>query len=91
MGDVVQLFDQLKGVVLVDRPGVVNGLVALFLDEAGFLENGLGEQVLERGFVEERAEFPVVGHVERGVVAVEPVDGGFQGEGRGSRRPGDRP
>lgn len=58
----------------------MNGLVADLLDNAGFLEYGLGDQVLKGWFVEQGTKPVVVGHVQTGFVAIEPVDDRFQGE-----------
>ena len=80
VADVVEFLDDAHGVELADGARFVNGLVALSLDDAGFLVDGLGQQVLEGSLVEQGAEAVGVGPAEAVVVAVEPVDDGFEGK-----------
>lgn len=75
----MEFFEQLEGGELVDGFVSVDGLVADFLDEAGFLEEGFGEEGLEVGVVEQGAEGVVVGKLELGLDLIKPVDEEFEG------------
>lgn len=76
----MEFFDGLVGVFDGDVSAVVDGGVAESFDEFGFVEESLGDEVAEAGFVDEGAEGIVVGLAQALVEAVEPVDDGFQGE-----------
>ncbi len=76
----MQFFDGLKGVLGTDGAGFVDGAVTDDLNQFGFLENCLGDMFTEAGGVDQGAEVLVVGQAQAVVVAVEPVDDGFQGE-----------
>ena len=76
----VQIPDDLQSVVLAKRAGIVGGLIADLLNDAGFLEDGFRQEIPETGIMNQGSETRVVGHPEAGVVAVEPVDSGLQCE-----------
>ena len=52
-------------------------VLPIFFDEFGFVEEGLGNEILEGALVEEGAEGVVVGLAQAAIEAVEPVDDGF--------------
>lgn len=88
MAEMVQLLDDLEGIELPHRPGVVHRLIAYLLDDPRLLEDGLGKKVLKTGLVQERPETLVVGCAQSRVVAIEPVDRRLEGESRvEARRP----
>lgn len=51
-----------------------------YFDQLGFMKKDLGDEVLKGWLVKEGAEFVVVGHVQRSLMAIEPVNEGFEGE-----------
>jgi len=55
-------------------------LIADLLNDAGFLEDGFGQEIPETGIMNQGSEARVVGRAEARVVSVEPVDGGLQCE-----------
>jgi hypothetical protein len=63
----------------VYRAAVVDGQVADAQDHLCLLKDGLRQQVLEAGVVDQRPQFLVVGHGEGGIVAVEPMDKQLEG------------
>lgn len=58
----------------------MDGVVADIFDQLGFMKKDLGDEVLKGWLVKEGAEFVVVGHVQRSLMAIEPVNEGFEGE-----------
>ena len=72
-----EFFDEVEGIAGTDWRRAMDGDISHLLDGAKFGEKIGAEVVLKGLFVDQCAEFIVVGELEVGVVGIEPVNGSF--------------
>jgi hypothetical protein len=76
----MQLLDYLQGIILADRPRLVNRLIPNLLDDTDFLKYRLRQQIAEPGIMDHGSERGIIRHPQTAIIPIEPADGHLQRE-----------